>query len=144
MSDETSSQTATEVSGAAQDPRTLPWALNAGGPRGEADAVELAQRCGVVIPEDIAFHFRDDLVPEGAYAVYNTFVSSKKYAWSDFYANERINVRLRRSVLESDEAIVGRDRPRDVRAECAPGVLRAPGDDPRPRDHRHGKDRAAA
>lgn len=106
MTDEASSSKAAEVGGTAQDPRTLPWAPNGDGPRDEAEAVALARLRGVVIPEDIAFHFRDDLVPDGAYGIYNTFASFKDYRWSDFYAKGRINVKLRRSVLESDEAIV--------------------------------------
>ncbi|WP_437297542.1 hypothetical protein [Sorangium sp. So ce426] len=106
MTDDPSTSKLAEGIGAAQDPRTLPWAPNGNGPRSEAEAVELARRRGIVIPEDIAFHFRDDAVPQGAYAVYNHFTSIRRYRWSDFYAKERINVKVRRSVLESDEAIV--------------------------------------
>jgi hypothetical protein len=106
VTDEVSLYRAAGVSGTAQNPRTLPWAPNGDGPRAAAEAVELARRWGILIHEDIAFHFRDDVVPEGAYAVYNTFDSDKRYRWSDFYAKGRINVKIRCSVLQSDEAIV--------------------------------------
>lgn len=106
MTDDPSTWETAEITGTAQDPRTLPWAPTGKGPRDDAEAVALAKRWGVVIPEDIAFHFRDDMVPPDAYAIYNTFLSTRNYRWSDFYAKERINVKVRRSVLESDEAIV--------------------------------------
>jgi len=96
-----------EVPGAAQDPRTLPWRPNPGGPRSLPDAVTLAKARGVVIPDDLHFVVRDDMIPENSYAAYGGFQTHRSFCWADFYARGgKIPVKIRKSVLESDEAIV--------------------------------------
>jgi len=111
VSDETSN--AIEVTGTAQSPRTLPWAGNDEGPRSEEDAVSIARSRGVVIPDDIRFVFvRDEgfPFPSDTYAYYGGFQPYKRFAWSELYVHaeedEWIPVKIRRSVLCSDEAIV--------------------------------------
>ncbi|MEP7119884.1 MAG: hypothetical protein ABJE95_03195 [Byssovorax sp.] len=106
MTRDASSSRVAEITGTAQSPKTLPWAPNVDGSRTEAEAIAIAKRWGVTIPEDIRFIFRDDLVPADAYATYNTFTSTGRVRWSEFYVKERIPVKVRRSVLDSDEAIV--------------------------------------
>lgn len=96
-----------ELLGAAQTPTSLPWAANKDGPRTEEEAVEIARRWGVEIPDDIRFVFRDVLIlNKDAYAEYGGFRPFRRVRWSDFYVKHRIPVQVRRLVLESDEAIV--------------------------------------
>jgi len=99
-------QMADELPGAAQEPRTLPWKPNPDGPKSVLDAIALAKTRGVVIPEDIRLVVRDAMVPENADATYGGFQSHKSFRWADFYIGGKIPVKIRSSVLESDEAIV--------------------------------------
>ena len=91
---------AVHVLGAAQDPVTSPWAPNPDGRRTEAEAIAIAKRWGVVIPDDIRFVFRDELVhKKEALAEYGGFQSSRAVRWSDFHAKGRIPVKVRPSAV---------------------------------------------
>lgn len=48
----------------------FPWRANSLGPRSLDDAIDLARKHGVDIPEDIVFVVDDDLVKKGAQAQY--------------------------------------------------------------------------
>ena len=103
--------TARTILGAAQAP-TVRWRPNPNGQvRTISEAVEIARRNGVNIPEDIRFaavEARD--LPSNASAAYAQF--GQKHLddlieWEDFYNRyEQIPVRISRELLASDEAIV--------------------------------------
>ena len=98
-----------QVVGVAQDPRTWPWKPNPGGPRTLDEALQRARARGIQIEDDIRFVVVPDnspLVPPNAFASYGGFQSYQTVRWSNFYVQERIPVKVKVSVLESDEAIV--------------------------------------
>ena len=76
------------------------------------EAVDLARRNGVHIPEDINFRLvNQDTLPEGALAEYAQLgkptSAGEMISWERFYNRyQQIPVRLSRNVLNSDEAIV--------------------------------------
>ena len=98
------------VSGAAQEPRTAPFAANASGSISIGEAVEKTRALGVEIPDDVHFLTNDNLVPKGADATYmvpGRVHPSKVYTWESFYNRFGvIPVKVRPEVLESDEHAV--------------------------------------
>ena len=99
------------IGGFAQNPR-LKWQPNPDGViRTRDEAVALARRHGVEIPEDILFGLvqQEDL-PANAFAAYAQLgdtSATKRIYWDEFYNRyEMIPVRLSRGILNSDEAIV--------------------------------------
>lgn len=112
-SSKTSAREATvRIDGLAQTPGTMPWRPNADGAvRTIEEAVELARRWGVEIPEDIAFYIRDPKhLPPGALAEYFRMPRANaggRLTWEKFLdEREQVAVRLSQAILSSDEAIV--------------------------------------
>jgi hypothetical protein len=101
-----------DIRGAAQSPRTFPWSKNPDGPRTLEQALAIARSHGVIIPEDVVFmEVSAEDLPVATEAVYfsrSRMTADEKITWSQFYNNltKKIPVRVSRSVLESDEAIV--------------------------------------
>jgi hypothetical protein len=97
------------VSGAAQFPRSAPFAKNASGPRTIDEAVELAKQQGIEIGDDVAFYAKGD-VPAGADAVYlspRQAAAGEVFTWESLQNRfGQVPVRVRAEVLESDEQIV--------------------------------------
>jgi hypothetical protein len=90
----------------------MPWRPNADGAvRTIDEAVELARKWGVEIPEDIAFYVRDpNHLPPGALAEYFRMPRASaggRLTWEKFLdEREQVAVRLSKEILASDEAIV--------------------------------------
>jgi AraC-like DNA-binding protein len=104
--------TARSIVGTADTPR-LTWLPNPGGEvRTIEQAVEIARRNGVHIPDDIRFvPVSASSVPGGAYADYGQlgrmWSADQMVTWEQFYNRfEQIPVRISSDVLRSDEAIV--------------------------------------
>ncbi|MFF5294011.1 hypothetical protein [Paractinoplanes globisporus] len=100
------------IGGFAQSP-TLKWVPNPGGEVRTIDqAVALARRRGVIIPEDINFvGVAQDTLPPNAFAEYAQLgrptSAGQMISWEQFYNRfQQIPVRLSNGVLNSDEAIV--------------------------------------
>jgi hypothetical protein len=100
-----------ELAGEAQFPRSRPWKVNPEGPRTIDQAVTLARRQGVVIPEDV------ELVVDEWGLITEPDVDARYFRWrgqptdfipwTAFYsARGKIPVLVRPEVLASDEAIV--------------------------------------
>lgn len=96
------------VLAAAQNPRTSPWRPNAHGPRSPIDALSMAADCGILFPEDVQLVVCPTL-PPNAFAAYLLPVAVRehtRWSWRHFLNRfENIVIRLRETVLESDEAI---------------------------------------
>jgi hypothetical protein len=95
--------------GAAQRSLAKPWRLNADGRRTIDEAVALARKWGVVIADDVQFVVRDDMLLEDQDARYAAFSGArdKKYVWEDLFTRSgKIVVKLRSTVLDSDEGIL--------------------------------------
>ncbi len=101
-----------KIRGFAERPNLAPWAANPGGEvRTVDEAVALARKAGVDIPDDIRFvAVNQKDLPQNAYAAYAQM--GRKQAgdfveWEEFYNRfQQIPVKLSRDVLNSDEAIV--------------------------------------
>lgn len=97
-----------EIVGSAQGPK-LKWTPNADGPRTIEQAVEIARRYGVAIPDDVEFFVDEGMLEPNTYARYCGFL---KYPgdyvyWTELYHDQGyIPVLIREDVLKSDEAIV--------------------------------------
>ncbi|MGA2449549.1 MAG: hypothetical protein ABTD50_12775 [Polyangiaceae bacterium] len=95
--------------GTAQRPLGQPWRPNPGGRRSVADAVALAKDLGVVVEDDVRIVVNDAwLNMQGAevYAAYAGFTSTRPYTWDDLLIRGKMVVKLRSTVLDSDEGIV--------------------------------------
>ena len=100
------------VKGYAQGPR-LKWTKNPDGSvRSIDEAVEIARKNGVEIPDDILFKkVKGKYMPDSTKAQYFSYRGAdpeKLITWNDFYHRDldEILVRIEDSVFESDEAIV--------------------------------------
>jgi hypothetical protein len=100
------------LSGAAQDPRSWPWSRNSGGVvRYPQEALALAAARDVSFPEDVRLVVvgEGDL-PENVFASYmlpTPFRENDLLGWDRFLnRNGDILIRIKASVLASDEAIV--------------------------------------
>lgn len=99
-----------KVEGHGQRP-TVEWKPNADGRRLTLDeAVELARKWGVEIPEDIRFVVaRDGYLKPDTFAEYmsRVFKPGDRVSWEDFLnIHEEVAVKIRGDVLASDEAAV--------------------------------------
>jgi hypothetical protein len=101
-----------EIRGYAQGPR-IKWPKNPDGAIRTADeAVEIARKNGVTIPDDILLKKTSGkFLPDSTYAEYFRVRSTdpgKLISWEDFYNKDldQLLVRIEHSVFESDEAIV--------------------------------------
>lgn len=103
------------VIGAAEGPADA-FTRNAAGPRTTTEARRLAERHGIEFPEDVELYFvegraAEEWIPNGAYANYMNWSSisaDRRVTWGDLITSRGvIPVRIRREVLDSDEAIVG-------------------------------------
>jgi Domain of unknown function (DUF4157) len=99
-----------EIVGHAQSPK-IPWRPNAEGPRTIEEAVEIARKNGVHIPEDVKFSLSKTPLPKNRFAEYAQLgmknLETDVVTWEQFYNRfEQIPVRLSDEVLKSDEAIV--------------------------------------
>jgi RHS repeat-associated protein len=94
------------IRGRAQSP-SMKWAPNAGGARQIDDVAAIARKRGVSVPDDVVF-FVDDALPANVDAQYFRWNSGQgNVLWKDFYnMHGKIPVRIKSSVLASDEAIV--------------------------------------
>jgi hypothetical protein len=99
-----------EIVGHAQYPGKFPWRPNPDGPRTIDEAVAIARKHGVNIPEDIQFAVSKTPLPANRFAEYAQLGSKSPdqiITWEEFYNKfEKIPVRLSGEVLNSDEAIV--------------------------------------
>jgi hypothetical protein len=100
-----------QIDGLAQTPGTMPWRPNADGAvRTIDEAVELARKWGVEIPEDIkVMAVNPKFLPRNALAQYfdQSFRAGERMSWERFFnAYEEVAVKLSRDILSSDEAIV--------------------------------------
>ncbi len=100
------------VKGYAQGPR-LQWAKNPDGAvRSVDEAVEIARRHGVVIPDDILIRkVKGKYMPDRTFAQYYSHRGTdpnKRVSWQDFYDKDldELLVRIDDAVFQSDEAIV--------------------------------------
>lgn len=91
---------------------TEPWTLNPSGSRTLEEALAIARRHGIEIPEDLRFQVFDEFVYEGAYATYAAGLmvgpsGENLVEWKEFYSPAGvIPVNVRTDVLMSDEAIL--------------------------------------
>ena len=98
--------------GMAQGAPSKPWRPNAGGRRSLEDAIELAKRWGILVEDDVRIVASDvadaylDSLGADVDAAYAGFTSQRTYAWDDLQIRGKIVVKLRSSVLESDEGIL--------------------------------------
>lgn len=100
------------VSGYAQGPK-LTWAKNPDGAvRTIDEAVEIARKNGVEIPDDVLFKkINGKYLPDSTYARYFAHLgmdASKRIRWTEFYDKDldELLVHVEDSVFKSDEAIV--------------------------------------
>lgn len=103
------------IVGHAQSPK-FTWRSNPGGPRTVDEAIAIARKNGIEIPEDIHVTAGKSMSgpkgewPQGRFAEYAQLGPKKPDAfitWEEFYNRfEQIPVRLNPEVLNSDEAIV--------------------------------------
>ncbi|XYI02092.1 RHS repeat domain-containing protein [Sorangium sp. So ce1128] len=102
------------IRGTASVNRPIQYAKNAGGPRTYDEALEIAKKAGIEIPEDISVRVAGELVPKNADAAY--YVRSaggikpgETFTWESLMnkRTEQVVIKLRPEVLESDEAIIG-------------------------------------
>jgi hypothetical protein len=84
------------------------YQINKAGARSIDDVAGIARKHGVSVPDDVVF-FIDDSLPENVDAAYGGMrvQPGDNILWSDLYAKGKIPVRMKSSVLASDEAIVG-------------------------------------
>jgi hypothetical protein len=101
-----------EIRGYAQGPR-LKWAKNPDGSiRTVDEAIEIARKNGVEMPDDILLRkVSGKFLPNNTYADYFRVTSNdpgKIIRWEDFYNKDldQLLVRVEQSMFESDEAIV--------------------------------------
>ena len=105
------------IKGAAFRHRTQ-WALNAVGARSPDEAMDLAERYGVYIADDVKINFLDDAIYERSFDGYgDSFASyghisvvnmNQQVTFKSALTNKdgNVDIFVRRSVLDSDEAIV--------------------------------------
>ena len=89
--------------------RTEPWTCNSAPKRSMEDAIKIAERFGVKVPEWIEFNVCRGAVPRRAHASYAIGDRSEGalVPWNEFLnSREKVPVHIRRYVLRSDEAIV--------------------------------------
>jgi hypothetical protein len=101
------------VAGYAQHPRTYPWLKNPDGAVRTADeAVEIARKHGVEIPDDVLVRkLKGKHLPDNTYARYFSHRGTdpkKMIRWEDFYDKDldELVVHVAENVFQSDEAIV--------------------------------------
>ena len=97
------------MEGTASFPTTVPWAPNPDGPRTLAQAIAFVESRGVSILDEVEFHVvEDDALPAHVHASYSSPADGAlRVEWEDFKGlREKILVRVKRSVLNSDEAIL--------------------------------------
>jgi len=95
--------------GAAQSSLSKPWRPNPEGRRSVEDAVALARAWGIVVEDDVrivASDRTDKTLDDHEDAAYAGFMSTRTYTWDDMLSNGKIVVKLRSTVLDSDEGIV--------------------------------------
>ncbi len=95
--------------GAAQRPLGQPWCPDPGGRRSVADAISLAKEWGVVVEDDVRIVVNDpwlNMLGDEVYAAYATFKSISTYTWDDMLIKGKMVVKLRLTVLDSDEGII--------------------------------------
>jgi hypothetical protein len=93
--------------GAAQSAQSKPWTQHIPPySRTIAGATDFAKSCGIIILDDVRFVVLDALLKPGEDACYGAFASTETYEWEDLLRRGKINVKLRSTVLASDEAIL--------------------------------------
>lgn len=90
---------------AAQSARSKPWAAKTWS-RTIPDAVELARSRGIVIEEDVRFVVCDSILHDDEDALWGGWKDTQSYEWDDLLIEDKIVVKLRSSVLASDEGIL--------------------------------------
>jgi hypothetical protein len=91
---------------------TVNWVANAGGlVRSIGEAVEIAQRWGVVVPDDVAFFLDEEGELDNTTTARGprvTKTAGGSVAWSDFVHDltGQVPFIIRRDIMGSDEAIV--------------------------------------
>lgn len=78
----------------------------AAGPLTVAEAVSFARAHGIRIEDDVRFVVADSLLREGEDAAYGAFKSTSSYQWNDLLVQGTIVVKVRGTVLQSEEAIL--------------------------------------
>ena len=71
-----------------------------------SEAIAFARSYGIVIEDDIRFVVYDALLRDDEDARWGGFKSSQSYTWEDLLSGDEIVVKLRSTVLGSDEAIL--------------------------------------
>lgn len=101
------------VRGYAQHPRTHPWTVNPDGAvRSVDEAVEIARKHGVVIPDDVLIKkLKGKYLPDNTYARYfsrHGVDPNTRITWDEFYDKglDELVVSVSDTVFHSDEAIV--------------------------------------
>jgi hypothetical protein len=95
--------------GAAQTSLSKPWRPNPNGARSVEDAIRLAKQWGVDVGDDVKVVVNDawlDGIGADVDASYAAFTSQRSYTWDDLLIRGKMVVKLRSTVLESDEGIV--------------------------------------
>src|SRR5262249_31997680 len=70
------------------------------------DAIDFARSYGVIIEEDVRFVVRDDVLAAEEDAHWGGWKSTDTYRWEDLLIRGKIVVKLRSTVLGSDEGIL--------------------------------------
>lgn len=97
------------IDGAASNPTTLPWKPNVDGPRTLESALDFVRQRGVDIPDEVEFRIVEEAdLPLHEFARYCQVQSSAGRVSLKSITNKygKVMVRMKRSVLESDEAIL--------------------------------------
>jgi len=100
-----------KITGAGQYPKSRPWKVNPHGTRSVEQAIELLQKWGVTVPDDVL------IVSDDEYSIDDPHVdacyfnwrgdASMDVRWAQFFTSKgQIPVRVKREVFGSDEAIL--------------------------------------